>query len=279
MKHLVLTLALVLATPAIAFGKGTPNDKANDCAKYPAKSCSKGPKGDQGPKGPKGPKGDQGPKGPKGDQGPKGPKGDPGKDGAPGQDGKDGAQGPKGDTGPKGSKGDTGPKGDKGDKGDQGPQGEIGPMGPMGPQGARGEVPSAWMDEVRSYRKEYLGIAASLAALDVQQPYNVGATRWTVNFGAVSSRAAVGAGVAHRFDDKENTVASLGIAKSGGETVIRGSIGFEFGGSKAYSRDEHEADPHTHEHPHTHDVPAHDHEGYATWEGLRRAWEASQYKE
>jgi hypothetical protein len=48
----------------------------------------------------------------------------------------------------------------------------------------------------------------------------------------VYSTTGVGIGYAYMMDDNHNTALTLVLGHAGDETAVRGSVGFEFGGSK-----------------------------------------------
>ncbi len=154
-------------------------------------------------------------------------------------------EGPVGPQGPQGARGKPGVRGPKGDRGPQGYRGLPGPVGPQGPQGERGpigppgEVPTEWIINVNKWTEEIREAAAAEAAMQVHLPQDQ-TQRVTFGMSRLDGETGLGFGYAYMMDDERNSAVTLSLGRSGDETAVRGSFGFEFGGTRKISMAEFE---------------------------------------
>lgn len=134
-----------------------------------------------------------------------------------------GDQGPPGPAGPAGPQGEQGPPGPQGE---QGPQGIPGPQGPMGPPGP---VSTEWIHELRTFDAKYSKYLAASNALQIYLPQD---QESRVTFGMGHARSKTGLGVGYAYVNEDGTAFTFGLGISGGETVTKASVGFEFGGER-----------------------------------------------
>ena len=162
-----------------------------------------------------------------------------GQDGDDGQDGATGATGPAGADGPQGIQGLTGATGATGAQGLQGPQGET---GAQGPQGEAAEVPEEWLTTTNNriennynitnkWYREIQDVAAAQAAMQVHLP-QYQKSRVTTGLSQVSGTTGLAVGYAYMMDNDHRTAVTVAVGHAGSETIVQGSIGFEFGGQR-----------------------------------------------
>ena len=162
--------------------------------------------------------------------------------GPPGEDGQDGQDGATGPAGADGDQGERGPTGETGETGAQGQQGEQGETGAQGIQGIPGTVPTEWLTTtttsiennyniVNKWRRELQDVAAAQSAMTVHLPHDQ-TSRLTTNLSQVGGSTGIGVGYAYMMDNERNTSFTAAVGYAGSETVITGSVGFEFGGSR-----------------------------------------------
>ena len=146
----------------------------------------------------------------------------------------------EGQVGPVGPAGPAGPVGPVGPRGPSGPSGPVGPVGPQGPQGERGpigppgEVPIEWITNVNHWTEEIRESAAALAAMQNPLPQDQ-VSRVTFGMSRLNGETGLGVGYAYKMDDERNSAVTLSVGRSGDETAVRGSFGFEFGGTRKIS--------------------------------------------
>lgn len=134
--------------------------------------------------------------------------------------------------------GPSGPPGPPGPQGEQGEQGVPGRDGTNGIDGKDGVVPTEWITETRN---SYITInkwydvardaAAAQAAMQNYLPQEQ-KSRLTVSMSRLNGVTGVGVGYAYKMDDERNSALTMSVGHAGSETAIRGSFGFEFGGSR-----------------------------------------------
>jgi hypothetical protein len=160
----------------------------------------------------------------------------PGEEGPPGPAGPPGPQGEQGEQGPPGPMGPAGPQGEQGPPGPQGEQGPPGPQGPQGEQGPPGEVPTEWItttnqnfSEFNRMLDDYYDDLAAVAAIPIHLPQDQ-SSRLSMGASHMGSSIGLGVGYAYMLDDDNNTAVTFGAGYAGNHYVLKGSIGFEFGG-------------------------------------------------
>ena len=137
--------------------------------------------------------------------------------------------------------------GQDGADGADGQDGEsiVGPQGAQGLQGVQGIpgiVPEEWLTTtntsiennyniVNKWRRELQDVAAAQSAMQVYLPQDQ-KSRLTTGLSQVSGQTGIGLGYAYMVDDERNTAVTVAVGHAGSETVVQGSIGFEFGGSR-----------------------------------------------
>lgn len=185
-------LYVLLLLPALAFGGG------NTCERNPH-YC--GEQGEQGDRGRTGSQGEQGERGARGRTGP---------------------QGEQGETGAQGERGETGAQGERGLTGAQGEQGE------RGLTGAAGVVSTKWIDETRTWQNNWYNYSAANEAIQIHLPQE---QKSRVTFGMSRVHGTSGYGLGYAYMNEEGVAFTVGLGKSGGESVGKASVGFEFGGT------------------------------------------------
>lgn len=137
-----------------------------------------------------------------------------------------------------GDDGEDGERGPRGYTGEQGPVGPVGPMGPQGEQGPPGEVPTEWITTTNQtfnthnkWIQSYRDSAAAAQAMQVHLPQDQ-SQRFTFGMSRVNDRTGYGLGYAYMLDGDRNTALTIAVGKSGDETAIRATAGFEFGGDR-----------------------------------------------
>lgn len=83
-------------------------------------------------------------------------------------------------------------------------------------------------EEINIWQRRARDTAAAIAALSVPLPQDR-ASRVSLNASRVAHRTGYGIGVAYMLDNSRNTAATLAVARAGQETVLAGSVSFEFG--------------------------------------------------
>jgi hypothetical protein len=68
-------------------------------------------------------------------------------------------------------------------------------------------------------------------------------SRLTFSGSRLNGRTGVGVGYAYMIDDDSRTALTLSVGRSGSETVVQGSVGFEFGGDRRMKIDMAEIEP------------------------------------
>jgi 2',3'-cyclic-nucleotide 2'-phosphodiesterase (5'-nucleotidase family) len=90
-------------------------------------------------------------------------------------------------------------------------------------------VSTEWINEVRYFNEKYSRYLAADQALQVYLPQDQ-QSRITFGMGRAGSNTGIGMGYAYVNED--GVALTAGIGTSGGETVGRISVGFEFGGDR-----------------------------------------------
>lgn len=157
-------------------------------------------------------------------QGDKGDDGRDGVDGTDGRDGVDGTDGINGLDGRDGQDGDTGERGERGEKGDPGADGRPGNDGRNGVDGADG-VDGRNGKDARDYRAEFSRYLAATNALDIHLPNGAGSR---VTLGASRINGLSGIGIGFAGQNEEGKAFTVGVARSGSETLVKGSVSLEF---------------------------------------------------
>lgn len=144
--------------------------------------------------------------------------------------------GPKGDKGDRGRTGKTGAQGEQGETGAQGDTGARGLVGPQGERGLSGErglagvVSETWIKEVRNFNNKYSKYMAASESVQIYLPQN---QHSRVTFGLGRVHGETGLGVGYAYKSADDIAFTLGLGTSGGETVGKMSVGFEFGGKES----------------------------------------------
>jgi len=129
--------------------------------------------------------------------------------------------------------GPAGPPGPQGEPGEPGPQGEPGPAGPPGPAGEPGIISQQWINETRWRFERYGEWAAAMDAIQIHLPQD---QTQRITFGASRVYGQTGVGVGYAFVNEKGVAFTAGVGTSGGETALKTSVGFEFGGERDRTR-------------------------------------------
>ena len=142
-----------------------------------------------------------------------------------------GEQGPPGPPGPQGPQGPQGPEGPAGPQGPQGEPGPAGPQGPVGPQGPAGEVDYQRVTTLinETYYQRFGSWSEYVAATEAIQIHLPQQQNHRVTFGMSTVNGREGVGLGYAYMSEDAIAFTLGLGTSGGHTVGKASIGFEFG--------------------------------------------------
>lgn len=175
-------------------------------------------------------KGEDGKDGRDGVDGTDGRDGVDGRDGINGVDGRDGIAGADGKPGERGAKGDAGADGRDGIDGRDGVDGADGKDGVDGKDGTNGRDGVDGVDgrdgrDAREWRNEFSRFLAATNALDIHLPNGAGNR---VTLGASKVRGMYGVGFGFAGQNEEGKAFTIGVARSGSETLVKGSVSIEF---------------------------------------------------
>ena len=139
-----------------------------------------------------------------------------------------GEMGEQGERGRRGPQGDTGAQGEQGERGEQGIQGETGAQGEQGIQGEPGVVSTKWIDETRTWQNNWYNYSAASEAIQIHLPQE---QKSRVTFGMSRAHGTSGYGLGYAYMNKDGVAFTVGLGRSGSESVGKASVGFEFGSS------------------------------------------------
>ena len=131
-------------------------------------------------------------------------------------------EGVKGDKGEKGDPGERGPQGEQGVAGRDGVDGKDGRDGAVGPAGLPGADGVNYNgSHLLSRAKRYISLSS---ALDIHQSDE----GHRVSVGAAGTGGTYGLGLGYSYRNDKNQIFKIGAGRSGSETLVKGSMSFEF---------------------------------------------------
>jgi len=137
-----------------------------------------------------------------------------------------------------GADGADGADGQDGRDGIDGIDGIDGKDGRDGIDGKDGVVPTEWITNTNNtfniHNKWIQSARDALAAQTAMQVFlpQDQTQRITFSGAKINNTTGVGVGYAYMFDNERNSALTLSVGRAGDETAVRGSFGFEFGGSR-----------------------------------------------